>query len=553
MPVKNKSRLTNSGFKGVITSLNEEEKEVLLKEGIASSDKVPTNVVIKDNKIGLGRDSVWLTDKDAINLGANLEYDATTKTLNAKGGGESVSPTLNLLDFKNDTIRTTITEQEKINLEKGLYNQVIYRDLSSGSPFDFEVHTPSKIFYDNGEVLFTNFDTANIVGDTASFSSITLYVLEIGEKNTSGEYPITIYKTYSFNLGSGGGESVSPTLSLVDFNTFSVRTTITEQEKINLEKGLYNQVIYFPNKDISMYLSSTPSKLLFFQGGYKFVMPGSVNLANNEFYIPNFSTFNLEIGSKNASGEYPITVSKINDLTYNLGTAIFQPIDLVSSSVENGKYILDLNDFENEMFIEGINSKAPIIAWFKIDENITIPIVLGTTTTTTETQYNGIGSYIYFDNNSTSTVNSYYKWTLKDVNISTGAVHRLSVEKINYDLGKSINLFGNHSILVPNASTDTAINLYNHFIKITGTKDTSNVVVRLTVQSSKNTNVTQLNDLKTLLGDTFEIAAVGYSGSDTIVAINETGFIQVNAGVESTILYTALGDSLTFTDTIKTV
>ena len=86
MPVKNKSRLTNSGFKGVITSLNEEEKEVLLKEGIASSDKVPTNVVIKDNKIGLGRDSVWLTDKDAINLGANLEYDATTKTLNATGG-----------------------------------------------------------------------------------------------------------------------------------------------------------------------------------------------------------------------------------------------------------------------------------------------------------------------------------------------------------------------------------------------------------------------------------------------------------------------------------
>ena len=139
---------------------------------------LPTDIAVKNNKLGLEHNNTWLTNQNAINLGANLEYDATTKTLNAKGGGggESVSPTLNLLDFKNGTIRTTITEQEKINLEKGLYNQVIYGDLSIDS--SYEIYTPSKLFYDSRSVIFTNFDTLNIVGDTASFSSIALYVLQ---------------------------------------------------------------------------------------------------------------------------------------------------------------------------------------------------------------------------------------------------------------------------------------------------------------------------------------------------------------------------------------
>ena len=222
---------------------------------------LPTDIAVKNNKLGLEHNNTWLTNQNAINLGANLEYDATTKTLNAKGGGggESVSPTLNLLDFKNDTIRTTITEQEKINLEKGLYNQVIYRDLSSGSPFDFEVHTPSKIFYDNGEVLFTNFDSINIVGDTPSFSSITLYVLEIGEKNTSGEYPITIYKTYSFNLGSGGSgggssqpleltgiyDTSNPSQSFKDI-TLTDDQVSTIKTKYENKEPLIIRVKYFP-------------------------------------------------------------------------------------------------------------------------------------------------------------------------------------------------------------------------------------------------------------------------------------------------------------------
>lgn len=46
----------------------------------------PTDIGVKDNKLGLKHDTTWLTNQDAITLGDNLTYDETTKTLNAKGG-----------------------------------------------------------------------------------------------------------------------------------------------------------------------------------------------------------------------------------------------------------------------------------------------------------------------------------------------------------------------------------------------------------------------------------------------------------------------------------
>lgn len=46
----------------------------------------PTDIGVKDNKLGLKHDTTWLTNQDAITLGDNITYDETTKTLNAKGG-----------------------------------------------------------------------------------------------------------------------------------------------------------------------------------------------------------------------------------------------------------------------------------------------------------------------------------------------------------------------------------------------------------------------------------------------------------------------------------
>lgn len=55
----------------------------------------PTDIGVKDNKLGLKHDTNWLTNQDAITLGENLTYDETTKTLNAKGG-DNATPKINL-------------------------------------------------------------------------------------------------------------------------------------------------------------------------------------------------------------------------------------------------------------------------------------------------------------------------------------------------------------------------------------------------------------------------------------------------------------------------
>lgn len=46
------------------------------------------------------------------------------------GGGKQVAPMLNLMDLSNEEapVRTSLTEEEVENIEKGLYNSVLYVD-----------------------------------------------------------------------------------------------------------------------------------------------------------------------------------------------------------------------------------------------------------------------------------------------------------------------------------------------------------------------------------------------------------------------------------------
>lgn len=47
---------------------------------------IPTDIAVKNGKIGLEHDTTWLTNQNAITLGDGLTYDEATKTLNASGG-----------------------------------------------------------------------------------------------------------------------------------------------------------------------------------------------------------------------------------------------------------------------------------------------------------------------------------------------------------------------------------------------------------------------------------------------------------------------------------
>ena len=49
---------------------------------------VPTDIAVKNGKLGLEHDTTWLTNQNAITLGDGLTYDEATKTLKASGGGK---------------------------------------------------------------------------------------------------------------------------------------------------------------------------------------------------------------------------------------------------------------------------------------------------------------------------------------------------------------------------------------------------------------------------------------------------------------------------------
>lgn len=121
------------------------------------------------------------------------------------GGGKSVPPTLNLANLENGEVRTTITEEEKDNLEKGLYNQVIYPENTEESFL-----MPSKMLGDKllGVNTFVQF---YFDMNTKSITSLASYTFSIGEKDTSGNYPITIEKQADVSIGGSGGGGVTIT------------------------------------------------------------------------------------------------------------------------------------------------------------------------------------------------------------------------------------------------------------------------------------------------------------------------------------------------------
>lgn len=130
------------------------------------------------------------------------------------GGGGGVSPCLNLMDIENGSIRTSITEEEKTNLEKGLYNSVHYVDFSLaeslGEAIELILYLPQP-FISVGESI--GFSSCNLQFDKKtriiSATSYSVYTIAIGEKNTDGNYPITIEKLNDVNFGGGGSSSVT--------------------------------------------------------------------------------------------------------------------------------------------------------------------------------------------------------------------------------------------------------------------------------------------------------------------------------------------------------
>lgn len=167
------------------------------------------NKLVTDGSVGDGQLCYCKADKKMYVLKDNVWSEVG----GGGGGGKSVPPTLNFIDFNNGEIKTSVTEEEKNNLNNGLYNQVVYVNDTNNA---YDGFGPSKLIKvaDNTFYIFQFHITFDDSTRVFTYSSISWYSMIIGEKNTSNEYPITVTTTGTINppSASGGGSgSISVT------------------------------------------------------------------------------------------------------------------------------------------------------------------------------------------------------------------------------------------------------------------------------------------------------------------------------------------------------
>lgn len=170
--------------------------------------KLPTDLKATATNLSL------LAGATKIGSGINLsgfEYDEVTKTLKASGGGgASVSPCLNLMDMsgEQDAVRTSITEEEKNNLDKGLYNSVLYFDESAGPSGFISTFFPEPLV--DTEFSIFNF-TVDVATEKITITGSSVYQIHIDvfNKNEDGTYPISIRKQEELEATFGGSVDAS--------------------------------------------------------------------------------------------------------------------------------------------------------------------------------------------------------------------------------------------------------------------------------------------------------------------------------------------------------
>ena len=242
-------------------------------------------------------------------------------------GGKSVPPTLVLTDLSGDepVTKSFLTEEEKTNLEKGLYNQVFYIDTSIGVPNRYFSNYFPEIYNAEAGGFFIYAGTLDTKeGEefpTLNPTHLYGYNIEIAEKDSSGNYPITITRAIELPLTSqGGGNSL--TLKLIDFSTGEQKTSLTEEEKTNLEAGRYGFISYYDASwgDAGEYMAIFPQLLGCFNGSYFALIYNVSTVVNDVPLVSGLLGYAIEIGEKNTDDMYPLTIEKSIEIPFGGGS-----------------------------------------------------------------------------------------------------------------------------------------------------------------------------------------------------------------------------------------
>ena len=198
---------------------------------------VPTDIAVKDGKLGLEHDTTWLTNQSAITLGTHLAYDAVTNTLDAVGGGAALpagtidDPFVLNYDYNHeyDGLIYHRNDQNSIVFKIKYYNnplsltfspnQIQYYSQMNSSDVNFSFKIADKSFNSSELLLYTKRTKLHYILDASSSlnSESYLYVPSLQRPAADGSYNLQITKTgynYEYNWvagGSGGGLPAVPT------------------------------------------------------------------------------------------------------------------------------------------------------------------------------------------------------------------------------------------------------------------------------------------------------------------------------------------------------
>lgn len=347
------------------------------------------------------------------------------------GGGKSVPPTLNFINWENGEIRTSITEEEKTNLDNGLYNQVVYMQ-NENDLLGYQL--PTKLFVDTSNEVYS-FATFSSDSISAKLTGISLIAINIGEKDeTTNTYPITFEDNVQIALPG------ADTRTVVLFNR-------------------PNQILAPNDGGADIILPCTASD----NGKVLSVVDGEAQWAKID------------------ANSYPYITGRIN--ASDTQTSSFPETDSETRvvTIEN----LDLSK---------LHSARTIIVDAYADASEVFNIACGAYGET-----EGIGTYVSSISCDKKTNNLFFFYINMDTQTSSFIIKRKTI---------------------PTSTND----LYIHNIVLKDTANTPTKKIYLTIQSTANTPATTKELIQTLLGSTARYIRVsGYTPTNDISAINWTG------------------------------
>lgn len=217
---------------------------------------LPTDVAIKDGKLGLEHDTTWLTNQNAITLGEHLTYDSATNTLDAVGGGATLPAgtindpfKLNLVQYYssgdyNITYSSTNLTYLRIGFDNTNGLNFELQQPSREARMPFIVHTyggynTTGCFLEAGGINYKNTPNGKFRIYNYNKYNGDMFVPVLEHPSADGKYLLQITRNneYSYHYdwvagGSGGGLPAVPTDKTESYYLDATYDSVTQTSSV---------------------------------------------------------------------------------------------------------------------------------------------------------------------------------------------------------------------------------------------------------------------------------------------------------------------------------